>query len=143
MTEMKAKKLSNDHELPAELVSKWREQVVRQGQRAEEFWHKQRIGIRARIYARDVRRPRSLWLSAVTAAVIFVVVLLVTPTGPRPERVPPRATLDADQELLLAIERSLAAGTPEALQPLTLLVESSTSNNEMESISHKEHGHEN
>ena len=43
--------------------------------------------------------------------------------------------VDADQELLLAIERSLAAGTPEALEPLTLLVESSSSNNDVETIS--------
>ena len=88
-------------------------------------------------------KPRSIWLSAVTAAALFLVVLLLAPLSPRPQKTPPRATMDADQDLLLAVERSLSAGTPEALEPLTLLVESSVGNNDPESISHKEHGHEN
>ena len=53
-----------------------------------------------------------------------------------------QSLLDADQRLLLAIEHSLAVGTPEALEPLTLLVESS-SNNDVETIPHKEHRREN
>ena len=140
---MTAKKISNDHDLPEQLANEWRADAIRRSQRPEEFWNRQRLGIRTRIHAREAPRPRSLWLSAATAAVIFVVVLLIAPAGPRPEKVPTGTSLDADQELLLAIERSLAAGTPEALQPLTLLVESSSTHNEMESISHKEHGHEN
>jgi hypothetical protein len=143
MMEMTAKKFSNDHALPPDLAASWRAEAMRDSERPEEFWRGQQVQIRARIKSRNVRKPRSLWLAAATAALIFFAVLLITPASPPPPQVPPQAKLDADQELLLAVERALAAGTPEALQPLTLLVESSANNHEVETISHKEHGHEN
>jgi hypothetical protein len=74
---------------------------------------------------------------------IVFAVLLISPAGQHPQPAPPRAYVDADQELLIAIERALDAGTPAALDPLTLMVESSSNHNEIEPNSHKEHGHEN
>ena len=44
--------------------------------------------------------------------------------------------------ILLAVERSLAAGTPEALEPLTLIVESGSNHNQADTISHKEYRNE-
>jgi hypothetical protein len=132
----------NDHELPPDLASAWRADAMRGSERPEEFWRGQQVRIHSRIESRNVRKSQSLWLAAATAAIIFFAVLFIAPAGPPPAR-PPQARIDADQELLLAIERSLAAGTPEALEPLTLLVESSSTNNGVETISHKEHGHEN
>jgi hypothetical protein len=41
------------------------------------------------------------------------------------------------------VEHSLATGTPEALEPLTLLVEPSVNRNQPQSISHKEQRNEN
>ena len=139
---MTAKRFANDHELPPDLASAWRADAMRSSERPEEFWRGQQVRIQARIESRNLRKPRSLWLVAATAALIFCAAVLISPAGPPPAR-PQQTRIDADQELLLAIERSLAAGTPEALEPLTLLVESSSSNNDVENISHKEHGHEN
>jgi hypothetical protein len=98
--------------------------------------------IHARIKSQSMPKRRSLKLALATAALVFLAVLLIAPAGPRPQQAPPHAEIDADQRLLLAIEHSLAVGTPEALEPLTLLVESS-SNNDLETIPHKEHRHEN
>ena len=133
----------NEHELPAEMTAKWRADAIRSAQRPEEFWKVQQVRILVRIQNRSVSRPRSLWLTAATAALIFFSVLLITPAVPHPPKAPAQARVDADQELLLAVEHALASGTPEALEPLTLLVESSSNHNDAEPISHKEHGHEN
>ncbi|HWZ83393.1 MAG TPA: hypothetical protein VNW47_12245 [Terriglobales bacterium] len=140
---MTAKKIANDHELDDRLVAELRAGAIHAGQRPEEFWDGQRRRIHSRIESDGARRPRNMWLMAATAVLVFVGVLFVAPAGPRPQETKPRATLDADQELLLAVEHALATGTPEALEPLTLLVESSANNNQDESISQKEHGHEN
>ena len=131
-----------DHELPANLAASWRADAMRLSQRPEEFWHGQQMRIRARIQSQSMPKPRSFRLALATAALVFLAVLLIAPAGPRPQQVPPHAEIDADQRLLLAIEHSLAVGTPEALEPLTLLVESS-SNNDVETIPHKEHRREN
>ncbi len=139
---MTANRFENDHELPAELAAVWREDAINRSLRPEEFWSGQQIRIRARVKAESVPRPRSLPLAVVTAALIFFAVLLIAPAGPRPQQALPQARIDADQQLLLAVEHALAAGTPEALEPLTLLVESS-SNSDVETISHKEHRNEN
>ncbi len=132
----------SDHELPANLATSWRTDAMRLSQRPEEFWNGQQIRIRARIQRQSMPKPRSFRLALATAALVFLAVLLIAPAGPRPQQAPPGAEIDADQRLLLAIEHSLAVGTPEALEPLTLLVESS-SNNDAETIPHKEHRHEN
>ena len=135
--------LPNEHELPAEMAAKWRADAIRSAERPEEFWKLQQVRILVRVQNRHVRNPRSLWLTAVTAALIFLSVLVITLSGPRLPKAPPQARVDADQELLLSVEHALATGTPEALEPLTLLVESSSNHPEAAPISHKEHGHEN
>jgi hypothetical protein len=141
--EMSAKRLIDDHGLPTELAAAWRADARQRSERPEQFWRAQQVRIGVRIESGNVRRPRRLWLVAVTATLIFFAVLLIAPAGPRPLQVPPQARIDADQELLLAVERALASGTPEALEPLTLLIESSSTHNDVETISHKEHGNEN
>jgi hypothetical protein len=143
MTEMTAEQFAkDDREVPAELAAAWREDARRRSERPEEFWNSQQLRIRARIQSQSIPKPRSLRLALATAALVFLAVLLIAPAGPRPQQAPPHAEIDADQRLLLAIEHSLAVGTPEALEPLTLLVESS-SNNDVETIPQKEHRHEN
>ncbi len=140
---MTAKKISDDHDLRAELITEWRADASRRSQRPEEFWIRQQSRIQARIESQGVRQPRPLWVVAVTAAVIFFVVVMTAPHGSGPQKAPAQATIDADQELLLAVEHSLAAGTPAALKPLTLLVEARSNHNESEPIPHTEHRHEN
>jgi hypothetical protein len=140
---MTAKKISDEHDLPVELITEWRADTTRRSQRPEEFWIGQQTRIGARVVSQAVLKPRPVWLVAVIAALIFFVVLMTAPYGPVPQKTPAQATIDADQELLLAVEHSLAAGTPAALKPLTLLVEASSNHNESEPISHREHRHEN
>ena len=132
----------SDDELPANLGASWRADAMSLSERPEEFWNGQQIRIRARLQSQSMPKRRSFRLALATAALVFLAVLLIAPAGPRPQQAPPRAEIDADQRLLLAIEHSLAVGTPEALEPLTPLVESS-SNNDAETIPHKEHRHEN
>ncbi len=140
---MTFRKRSSDSALPAELTSAWRVDAIRGSQRPEEFWTAQQTRIYIRIQNQSVRKPHPMWLAMATAVLIFFAVFLIAPARPTPQRAPAQqATIDADQELLLAVERSLAAGTPEALKPLTLLVESSSNHNEAATISHKEKRHE-
>ena len=131
------------HDLPADLVREWRADAHRKSQRTEGFWTDQELKIHTRIQAQADRRPRPLWLAAATVALVFLAVLLVTPAGPRPPQPPHQSATDADQELLLAVERALATGTPESLEPVTLLVESSSNPIQVEPITPKEHLNEN
>jgi hypothetical protein len=140
---MKAKNSFDNHDLPADLAAEWREEAIRRSQRPEAFWSSQEMRIRAHIRSQSARKPRPLWLATATAALIFLAVLLIAPARPNQLQTPVRATIDTDQELLLAVERALASGTPESLEPLTLLVESSSDHNEVEPITHKEHLNEN
>jgi hypothetical protein len=144
MMKMTVKRSVNDgdQELPANLTASWRADATRLSERPEEFWNAQQMRIRARIQCQSMSKPRSLRLALATAALVVLAVLLTAPARPRLPQASPHAEIDADQRLLLAIEHSLAVGTPEALEPLTLLVESS-SNNDVETIPHKEHRHEN
>jgi hypothetical protein len=138
------KKRSSENDLPAELTSAWRQDAIRQSERPEEFWTGQQARIYILIQNQGVRKPHPLWLVPATAVLIVFAVFLIAPAKPTPQKPPTQqATVDADQELLLAVERSLAQGTPEALKPLTLLVDSSTNRNQSATISPKEHGHEN
>jgi hypothetical protein len=140
---MNTNQRSGDQELPPEVLAEWRQEATRMGQRPEDFWARQQMHIRARIQSHGERKPMRLWLAVATALVVFFAVLLVVPTGPRQAKAPAQAAVDPDQELLLAVEHSLATGTPEALEPLTLLVVPASNNNGSESTSNKEHGHEN
>jgi hypothetical protein len=142
MTTMTNKRVRGE-EIPAEIAAAWRVDASRRAERPEEFWQRQQVQIRQRIENRSTLTPRSFWMTVATAAFLFFAVLLIAPAGPPPQLKPSQARVDADQELLLAVERTLAAGTPEALEPVTLMVESSSKNNDVENISHKEHGHEN
>jgi hypothetical protein len=138
---MNTKKTSPDGEID-DLIVLWRTDAIRGGERPEEFWDAQRMRIRARIESRSGRGQGSIWLSLATAAVfVFALLLMALEAGHSP-KVPPRAAIDADQELLLSVERSLAAGTPQALEPVTLLVETRP-NDHKDSISDKEQSHEN
>jgi len=128
-------------DLPAELAAALRADARRRCDRDEEFWSRQRSHIRARIRAGSEPRPQPLRIAAAGALVLFLAVLLTAPAG-RPPQPVPNATVDADQQLLVAVERALASGTPEALEPLTLLVESNSNPNDVDAISNKERRHE-
>ncbi len=129
------------HELPPELAATLRADAIKKSARPEDFWIRQRSRIRARIGDAQPARPHGFRLAMAAALVFCIALLLVAPAG-RPREVAPQARADADQELLLAVEHALATGTPEALEPLTLLVESSSNLHDAEATSHKEHRNE-
>jgi hypothetical protein len=82
----------------------------------EAFWAAQRAEI-ARRASRRERRRFTAWTAGLAAAASLVLWLTV----PRPEK-DTAPVPDADQELLLAVQRSLDRGLPAALEPARLLV---------------------
>ena len=94
-------------------------------ERPEEFWQKQRGAVWSRIaldrhpHDRMVRRPLVLAWSALAAMVLLAGLLLDrAPVAP-----PPKAQVDPDHELLMAVERAVHNDGPAALDPAALLAE--------------------
>jgi hypothetical protein len=95
-------------------------------ERPEEFWQEQRSVIWSRISCSEsapatrlVRRSPLLAWSAVTALVLLAGLMLdrgsLAPT--------PKAQVDPDHELLVAVERALRTDGPAALEPAAFLAE--------------------
>ena len=130
------------NELPSDLSTALRADACQQSERDEIFWAGQRTRIRARIPTRAARR-HPLRIAFAGAVILFLAVLLTAPAGHSPQVVEPStAEIDADQQLLIAVERALASGTPQSLAPLTPFVEPGSNSNETQTIPHKEHRNE-
>ena len=129
-------------ELPADLLASLRQDARHRAERPEEFWRLQQIEIHERIRSEQLPRPRPLRIALAGACIVFLAVLLSAPAGQRPAIAPEVSAADADQQLLVSVEHAIASGTPEALEPLTLLVESNSNLNDVEAMPHKEHHHE-
>jgi hypothetical protein len=140
---MKPRTSFEEQDLPAELAAALRAEAITAAERPEGFWRDQRRQVRNRIRQRTApARPRIGFAVAAATLGLGALLVLVVPSGRVPERrSQPQAQADADQELLLAVEDAVAAGTPEALEPLTLLVEASTNANTLEHTSRKEQRH--
>jgi len=129
-------------DLPAGLTSALRADARKRSEREEIFWSCQRARIRARIQI-DAPQRHSLRIVFAGAVILFLAVLLTSPTGPPPQAVPPAAAVvDDDQQLLIAVERALASGTPQSLAPLSPFAQPDSNFNETQSIPHKEHRNE-
>lgn len=94
-------------------------------ERPEEFWQKQRGVIWSQISScdhhptRTLRRPLVLACSVVAAMVLLAGLML-----DRASYVPPpKAQVDPDHELLMAVERAVHNDGPAALDPAALLAE--------------------
>jgi len=92
----------------------------------EEFWRRQRDVIWSRISSlerhprnRAVRRPLLLAWS-VMAAMVLLAGLMLDRASYAP---PPKAQIDPDHELLMAVERAVHSDGPAALDPAALLAE--------------------
>jgi len=130
------------HELPADLASALRADASERSERDDIFWTGQRARIRSRIRAR-VQQRHPMRVAFAGAVILFLAVLLTAPAGRSPQvMAPPAAEVDADQELLIAVERALASGTPQSLAPLTPFAEPGSNLDERQTIPHKEHGNE-
>jgi hypothetical protein len=89
--------------------------------RPDYFWERQRLAIRDRL-SPTPRIPghRSIWAWA-SAAVVVVLGIMLFPTRAQPPA--PDIAAGHDQDLLLAVERSLNRDVPKALAPALLLTE--------------------
>lgn len=92
------------------------EEYARQGERPEVFWAKQRAAVRSRIERRRKVMWRLSWSAAAAATIMFGYLHFRSP-APRPAPV----EQDADQALLLDVERSLRRPVPTALEPAMIL----------------------
>ncbi|MGA9812592.1 MAG: hypothetical protein WBQ64_07445 [Terriglobales bacterium] len=95
-------------------------------ERSEEFWQKQRGAVWSCISSWDrrptgwmVRRPLVLACSVV-AAIVLLAGLMLNRASYVP---PPKAQVDPDHELLMAVERAVHNDGPAALDPAALLAE--------------------
>jgi hypothetical protein len=115
--------------------------------RPASFWEQQAASIRAAQQA-SVQRSRATLALVPSVVVLLLLGFAVLGRAPevRPVAVaPPPAQTDADHELLLGVERAIGADTPMALQPATLMVEESSSNEPLNSTyeSKERRSHEN
>ena len=91
-----------------------------QGARSEAFWSAQRGAIRAKLAERRSRdRAARRWTAMAAAAAILVCVIVAAVRDGEVRG--PVASTEADQELLLSIERSLDREIPRALEPVSLI----------------------
>ena len=103
-----------------QVLSRARGALLAVSERPETFWYRQQAAIRSRI-AIEKTSTHPIWgfLMTTSALILFTVLLL------RPSRVNPVAAtqLDADDELLVAVEQMVQTQVPDALAPASLLSE--------------------
>ena len=140
---MTSKEFDSNHELPPGLVSAWREDAISRSERPMNSGTASDRGFELASTKRRRSAHSGLRLAtALATALIFVVLLLTKPPVQR-QPVSKEVRTDADQELLISVEHAISVRTPEALEPLTLMVDSSSTPNQAEPNSHKEHENEN
>ena len=99
------------------LLSRYAETTHAAAKRPEGFWQAQRTAIARHWSGRPV--PRRLVWAVATACVVLAAALLIEKT-PSPE---PVAQADADQTLLVDVQRSVRRELPRALEPAALLAQ--------------------
>lgn len=114
----------NDEREIGNALKSWRESVIRQAERPEWFWTRQRARVQSRIRETQPSPPKLVWAAvAATFALAIALFAPVRQTGPPPTSAP---TVEAqvqisDHDLMLAVERTLNAGVPSSLEPAGLL----------------------
>jgi len=103
----------------------WRESIAERAERPDWFWSRQHARVMSQINAqRATSVPKLAWASL--AATIAVAMLLILPTRPE-KQIQPQAKVQqvvmSDHDLMLAVERTLNAGTPSSLEPASLLAD--------------------
>jgi len=99
------------------LLSRYTETVHAAAERPESFWEAQQTAIARHWSGRPV--PRRLVWAVAAACVVLAAALLVGDT-PSPEAI---AQADADQTLLVDVQRSVRRELPRALEPAALLAQ--------------------
>jgi len=106
----------------------WRDSAADRAERPDWFWSRQHARVMSEINTRQgVSIPKLAW--AGVAATVAVAVSLMLP-APTQKQVQPQLQTEARQEvqisdhdLMLAVERTLNAGTPSSLEPASLLAD--------------------
>lgn len=129
------------NDLPSDLVAALLIDARRRSERDEVFWSGQRTAVRARIRA-HVPRGHPLRITFAGAVILFLAVILSAPAGSPPHSVPPAASVDPDQQLLIAVEHALASSTPQSLAPLSPFEQPHSTSDKTQTIPHKEHRNE-
>lgn len=106
-------------------LEKWRESAVERAERPDWFWSRQHARVMSQIHTtRSAGVPKLAWASL--AATIAVAISLIVPTHLE-KPIPPQAKVQevqmSDHDLMLAVERTLNAGTPSSLEPASLLAD--------------------
>lgn len=109
-------------------LDRWRGSAAERAERPDWFWSRQHARVMSEINARQTLSvPKLAW--AGIAATIAVAASLMLP-GPTQKQVQPQLQAEArpqvqisDHDLMLAVERTLNAGTPSSLEPASLLAE--------------------
>jgi hypothetical protein len=108
-------------------LEKWRESTMEHAERPEWFWSRQHARVMSQINSQpSAGIPKLAWASL--AATIAVAVSLIVPSHPEKQIQPPATVHSAaaqisDHDLMLAVERTLNAGTPSSLEPASLLAD--------------------
>jgi hypothetical protein len=107
-------------------VNHWRDSVLRDAQRPEWFWARQRARIKSLISDAKESTPKLVW--AAVAATFALAIALVIPadnpgTPKQIVRVQPQVAQLSDHDLMLAVERTLNAGVPSSLEPAGMLAQ--------------------
>ncbi len=109
-------------------LDRWRDSANERAERPDWFFARQYARVMSEINARQTTSiPRLAW--AGIAATIALAVSLMLP-APSRKQVQPQLQTEAqpqvqisDHDLMLAVERTLDAGTPSSLEPASLLAE--------------------
>ncbi len=109
-------------------LDRWRDSAAERAERPDWFWSRQHARVMSDINSRrSASVPKLAW--AGIAATVAVAASLMFP-APSQKQVQPQLQTEARQEvqisdhdLMLAVERTLNAGTPSSLEPASLLAD--------------------
>ena len=106
----------------------WRESAAERAERPDWFWNRQHSRVMSEIDARRTTSVPKLAWAGIAATVAVAASLMLT--GPGKKQVQPHLQTEArpqvqisDHDLMLAVERTLNAGTPSSLEPASLLAD--------------------
>jgi len=107
--------------------------------RPESFWEQQAARIRANRHRSQSRARSVAVLAPALGALLFAGILLVhrAPQVKPEAQALPTVQTDSDHELLLAVERAVESDTPQALAPVTLIVDQSDGSFPLQKTSRK------
>lgn len=146
--EMLDLQLDSDRQALASELTALRDWTSSVAEQPEDFWQRQRAGIRQRIGEEQAAAHAAGWRlawGAALALLFLATMLLNSGTAPAPVA-KVQAAQDPDQQLLMSVQETVSSDVPEALAPASLLVEEisqSVPTNSASAVRNKETSNEN